>query len=179
MTGHKKGHTMGHIQDLRGCMKEIEELCKALKEKSLKSKQATFNRYYDDFCAAKDLYGWESVVRFINTETGDNLAVAAYKSMYKRAKKKVSVSAGNKKFTQPTKAAERQTDKALEQRGSIQENDKPDNLTTQEYLKVCFNSESIAKRAIDAGVSVDEIKGWNCPNQIRLGTTLSNYIRNK
>ncbi len=179
MTGHKTGHTMGHIQDLRGCMKEIEELCKALKEKSLKSKQATFNHYYDDFCAAKDLYGWESVVRFINAQTGDNLAVAAYKSMYKRAKKKVSVPAGNKKFTQLTKIAERQTGKALEQRGLIQENDNPDSLTLQEYLKVCFNSESIAKRAIDAGVSVDEIKIWNCPNQIRLGTTLSNYIRNK
>ena len=46
-----------------------------------------------------------------------------------------------------------------------------------DYLKVCFNSESIANRAIEAGVSMEEIRSWECPNQIRLGTRLSHFIR--
>lgn len=92
-------------------MKEIEELCEALKKKSFKSKQATFNHYYDNFCIAKNLYGWERVARFINSETGDNLATSAYKSMYKRAKKshekinnESEVVAKNSLLTQATKA---------------------------------------------------------------------------
>ena len=51
-----------------------------------------------------------------------------------------------------------------------------DNLA--DYLKVCFNVESIAKRAMEAGVSIEEIRSWECPNQIRLGTRLSHFIRN-
>jgi len=73
-------------------MKEIEQLCQALIEKRFKSKQVTFNYHYDDFCAAKGLYGWERVTRYINETTGADLAVAAYKSMLKRAQKKVESS---------------------------------------------------------------------------------------
>jgi DNA-binding transcriptional MerR regulator len=51
-----------------------------------------------------------------------------------------------------------------------------DNLA--DYLKVCFNSERIAKRAMEAGVSIEEIQSWQCPNQIRLGTRLSHYSQN-
>ncbi|WCH54188.1 hypothetical protein [Aeromonas salmonicida] len=71
-------------------MKEIEQLCQALIEKRFKSKQVTFNYHYDDFCAAKGLYGWERVTKYINEVTGADLAVAAYKSMLKRAKRKWS-----------------------------------------------------------------------------------------
>lgn len=168
---------MGHIQELRGCMKEIEELCKALKEKSLKSKQATFNHYYDDFCAAKDLYGWESVVRFINTETGDNLAVSAYKSMYKRAKKKVS--AENEQTVQPTKKSERKTDKAIEQHRPVQTHHSVDSVELKEYLNACFNNKKIAQDAIDNEVSVETIKSWGCANFVQLSTALGNHIRSK
>ncbi|WP_447836272.1 hypothetical protein [Aeromonas salmonicida] len=73
-------------------MKEIEQLCQALIEKRFKSKQVTFNYHYDDFCAAKGLYGWERVTKYINEVTGAELAVAAYKSMLKRAKKKTESS---------------------------------------------------------------------------------------
>ena len=73
-------------------MKEIEKLCQALIEKRFKSKQVTLNYHYDDFCTAKGLYGWERVTKYINEVTGADLAVAAYKSMLKRAKKKVESS---------------------------------------------------------------------------------------
>lgn len=54
-----------------------------------------------------------------------------------------------------------------------------ENALLPEYMKVCFGSERIAIRAIEAGVSVEEIKSWKCPNQINLGTRLSGYIQNK
>lgn len=173
MTGHKTGHTMGHIQDLRGCMKEIEELCKALKEKSLKSKQATFNRYYDDFCAAKDLYGWESVVKFINTETGDNLAVAAYKSMYKRAKKKVSIKHEPPATEQGAVANRNPATTTPKKAISL------DGIDQNSYLQACFNNKIIAQEAIDNEVSIETIKSWGCANFVQLSTALGNHIRSK
>jgi hypothetical protein len=97
--------------------------------------------------------------------------------MLNRAKNKVSE--GNKKAVQPTKKAERQTDKDIEQRRPVQTHEAVDSVALKEYLKVCFNSESIAKRAIEAQVSIEQINEWDCPNQVRLGTMLSNYIRNK
>ena len=54
-----------------------------------------------------------------------------------------------------------------------------DEITVADYMKVCFGSERIAKRAIEAGVSIEEIKSWKCPNQINLGTRLTNYIQTK
>ncbi|SUC49252.1 Uncharacterised protein [Plesiomonas shigelloides] len=91
-------------------MKEIEELCEALKKKRFKSKQTTFNHYYENFCAAKNLYGWERVTRFINSETGENLAISTYKCMYERTKKaqkkiknESEVVAKNSFLTQATK----------------------------------------------------------------------------
>lgn len=47
------------------------------------------------------------------------------------------------------------------------------------YLSVCFNNERLARRAIEGGVSIEQIKEWQCPNSIRLGTTLSNHLQNK
>ncbi|QMF95555.1 hypothetical protein HVY71_26120 (plasmid) [Citrobacter freundii] len=47
------------------------------------------------------------------------------------------------------------------------------------FIRACFGSERIAKRAIEAGVSIEEIKSWKCPNQINLGTRLTNYIQTK
>jgi hypothetical protein len=72
-------------------MKELEGLCRALKEGGFKSNQAAFNYYYDDFCKAKEILGWEKVIRFINNEVGKNLTINTYKSMFERAKKKRSI----------------------------------------------------------------------------------------
>lgn len=151
-------------------MKEIDALCQALREKKLKSKQAAFNYYYADFCAAKDLYGWEKVAKFINHETSDSLAVSAYKSMWKRAKKKVGQELGLPSKTTITE--HRKTKQATTT------NKYSNDAAFKEYVKACFNNESLAKRAINGKVSVSQIRAWNCPNQIRLGTTLSNYIMN-
>ena len=168
-------------------MKEIEQLCQALIEKRFKSKQVTFNYHYDDFCAAKGLYGWERVTKYINEVTGADLAVAAYKSMLKRAKKKVESS------PQPeTKSAVKKVTtnafSTIVKKEKLEHDNNPDldalldrlgaeAGTLADYLKVCFNSESIANRAIEAGVSIEEIRSWECPNQIRLGTRLSHFIR--
>jgi hypothetical protein len=106
-------------------MKEIEQLCLALIEKRFKSKQVTFNYHYDDFCAAKGLYGWERVTKYINEATGTDLAVAAYKSMLKRAKKKVEPS------PQPeTKAASKKGTKnafsTIVKKEKLEHNNNPD-----------------------------------------------------
>lgn len=154
-------------------MKEIEALCQALREKKLKSKQAAFNYYYADFCTAKDLYGWEKVAKFINHETNDSLAVSAYKSMWKRAKKKVGQ---EQEISAPSKTTITEHRKTAQTTTATSKSS--DDTALKEYLKVCFNNESIARRAINGKVAVSQIRAWNCPNQIRLGTTLSNYIMN-
>ena len=61
----------------------------------------------------------------------------------------------------------------------VRENESiPEDLLSQ-YKKVCFGVERLAIRALDADVSIETIKSWKCPNQVNLGTTLSNYIQNK
>jgi len=158
-------------------MKELDALCKTLKEGRLKSKQAAFNLHYDELCKAIGIYGWGNIANFINSCTEKNLTVKTYKNMLDRAKKKVSVS--NPKPAQPSSKPGRQTENPIEQRGSIQAHEADYSIVLNEYVRVCFNSESIAKRAIEAQVSIEQIKEWDCPNQVRLGTMLSNYIRNK
>lgn len=49
-----------------------------------------------------------------------------------------------------------------------------DDLLSQ-YMEVCYRQERIAKRAIEKGVPLEQIKEWNAPNKVRLGTLITNY----
>jgi hypothetical protein len=169
-------------------MIELNELCKTLKAGSLKSKQAVFNRHYGDVRKAIGIYGWRNIVSFINSYTGENLSIKTYKNMLDRAKKKVESS------PQPeTKAAGKKVTtnafSTIVKKEKLVHDNNPDldalldrlgaeSGDLSDYLKVCFNSEPIANRAREAGVSIEEIQSWECPNQIRLGTRLSHFIRN-
>lgn len=42
-------------------------------------------------------------------------------------------------------------------------------------MEVCYRQERIAKRAIEKGVPLEQIKEWNAPNKVRLGTLITNY----
>ncbi|WP_158782802.1 hypothetical protein [Pantoea sp. BAV 3049] len=153
----------------------LSPLCEAIRDKKQKSKQAAFNSFLPEILKAKKFYSWDQISIYINNETDSSLAVRAYKNMVLRAKKQhsqpESKNENNDKF-----APETPTIKQVE-KSSIDVDVEPQDLNN--YLRVCFNSERIAKRAIEAGVSIEEIKSWKCPNQINLGTKLSNHIQNK
>ena len=88
-----------------------------------------------------------------------------------------------KAIKQPARNAFRETQKKIQHDNNPDLDALLDRLGAEagdlaDYLKVCFNSESIANKAIEAGVSIEEIRSWECPNQIRLGTRLSHFIRN-
>ncbi len=157
-------------------MEELEGLCKALKEGGWKSKQAVFTYYYDDFCRAKARCGWESVVQYINDETGDNLTINTYKTMIRRVSKKSEASI--KKSVIEKK--ELGLGLAKNQGASTQKKALPlDGIDQNSYLQACFNNKIIAQEAIDNEVSIETIKSWGCANFVQLSTALGNHIRSK
>lgn len=158
-------------------MKELDNICKAINERSLKSKQAVFYRYYDDICLAKKLYSWEQITKYINENTDSELAMRAYKNMVQRAKNKNTGT-----VIKPQKTSSIGTEK-----GEIKSSHESVDVTKKnvsneifkEYLKVCFNKERIAKNAIDNDISIDIIREWGCPNFVQLNNAIGNYIRNR
>lgn len=151
----------------------LSPLCEAIREKKQKSKQAAFNNFLPKILEAKRFYSWEQISLYINNETDSSLAVRAYKNMVLRAKKQHS-QPEVKNVIKEKITTELATSKQV---GKVSIDVDAQDLNN--YLRVCFNSERIAKRAIEAGVSIEEIRSWKCPNQINLGTKLSNHIQNK
>lgn len=164
-------------------MKDLDDLlgslCVAIKDKKLKSKQAAFNLFLSEIGDAKSLYTLEQICECLNRNTGLSLSNDTYRTMIDRAKRKQSIQKGKPKSIKNPIGVEVAIDKkeSVTEKSSIDVDVDPQNLNN--YLRVCFNSERIAKRAIEAGVSIEEIKSWKCPNQINLGTKLSNHIQNK
>jgi len=150
----------------------LHQLCEAIRNKTTKSKQAAFDMFFADLTDAKKFYSWEQIADYINTSTGDKVAPAAYRNMLTRTKNRNGL----------TKQLRTHTDKDIKI-AAVNEDDKLANMIDSsdiaEYLAVCFNNERLASRAISGGVSIEQIKSWQCPNAIRLGTTLSNYLQNK
>lgn len=157
-------------------MKEIEDLCKALKHGGYKSKQAVFNHYIDDFCNAKDRYGWGNVVEFINKETGITLNIETYRSMFKRAKKKAAIK-NEVPVMERKKLGQVVADSQITKTNKT--TSPPDGIDFNSYLNVCFNNKIIAQDAINNGVSIETIKSWGCANFVQVSTALGNHIRNK
>lgn len=150
----------------------LHQLCEAIRNKKTKSKQAAFDMFFTDLTEAKKFYSWEQIADYINTSTGDKVAPAAYRNMLTRTKNKNGF----------TKSIKTHTDRHIESSTVHEDIEsvhvKNDNDIAK-YLVVCFNNERLASRAIAGGVSIEQIKSWQCPNAIRLGTTLSNYLQNK
>lgn len=157
-------------------MKELEDLCEAINRGEYKSKQTVFNHYLDDFCNAKDRYGWGRVVDFLNKETGVELNIETYRSMLKRAKKKVA--GKQKKPTMEQRAVEigakRSKASSINEKGSSS-----GEIDYNSYMNACFNNKLLAQRAIDSNVAVETIKSWGCANFVQVSNALGNYIRNK
>lgn len=124
------------------------------------------------------------IVAAINAnDVGFTITLATFKNTLHRLRKRQTQKAPTPKaITQPARNAFRERPKKIQHDNNPDLDALLDRLgaeagTLADYLKVCFNSESIANRAIEAGVSIEEIRSWECPNQIRLGTRLSHFIR--
>ena len=125
------------------------------------------------------------IVAAINAnDVGFTITLATFKNTQHRLRKRQTQQAPTPKaIKQPARNAFRETQKKIQHDNNPDLDALLDRLGAEagdlaDYLKVCFNSESIANRAIAAGVSIEEIQSWECPNQIRLGTRLSHFIRN-
>lgn len=150
----------------------LHRLCEAIKNKTTKSKQAAFDLFFSDITEAKKYYSWDQIADYINTSTNDNVAPAAYRNMLTRTKSKKSVSDDH--LTSASIEGKQQAKQENTESMHVRHYNDMDN-----YLAVCFNNERLATRAIEGGVSIDQIREWQCPNAIRLGTTLSNHLQNK
>ena len=124
------------------------------------------------------------IVAAINAnDVGFTITLATFKNTLHRLRRRQTQQVPTPKtITQPARNAFRETPKKIQHDNNPDLDALLDRLgaeagTLADYLKVCFNSESIANRAIAAGVSIEEIRSWECPNQIRLGTRLSHFIR--
>lgn len=150
----------------------LNRLGKLLSNKKIKSQQAAFNACHDDIKKAKDLFSWESIGDFLLKETGINFDKKKLWTMYSRAKK-----ANNEK--KENKINSQQNEKSVIQENNLEKKQTQKNADKlKEYLNACFNNERIADQAMNANISIETIKSWQSPNQIRLGNTLLNYIRN-
>ncbi|WP_049778720.1 hypothetical protein [Erwinia tasmaniensis] len=165
---------MKELQDL------LEPLADLLNQSGLKSKQAAFNRHYNDLVKAKEIASWESISNYLNELTGDHLTAKSINTLFHRAKAKVKKQLGQSRtvVTEPI-ALSRSGSNVESHLGTEVEEPKASNELLNQYLKVCFNNERIALRAIEGGVSIDTIGTWKSPNPVRLGNTLTNYISKK
>lgn len=150
----------------------LHRLCKAIKNKTTKSKQTAFDLFYSDITEAKKYYSWDQIADHINKSTGDNVAASAYRNMLTRTKNKKLIPGEHVPDIHPINKQQvsHENSESMPIKNASDMNS---------YLTVCFNNERLATRAIEGGVSIAQIKEWQCPNAIRLGTTLSNYLQNK
>lgn len=166
-----EGDKVKELQDL------LTPLADLLNQSGLKSKQAAFNRHYNDLVKAKEIAAWEAISTYLNNMTGDHLTAKSINVLFHRAKAKVDKQPGQLRsvVTEPT-ASSKSGSNAKSQLGTDGGEQKASNELLNKYLKVCFNNERIALRAIEGGVSIDTIETWKSPNAVRLGNTLTNYI---
>lgn len=147
--------------------KKLKPLADSL-QNSLTSKQHAFNSHKNivDDCKLNGINN-KLIVEAINSHLPESakMTLSYFKNLLNRAKTKTITASTKEKLTYHSK-----TDTELTSH-------QPENLA--DYLKVCFGAERLAIRAMNAGVSIETINSWNCPNQIRLGTILSNHIQNK
>ncbi|MHB9331398.1 hypothetical protein ACP3S7_28270 [Phytobacter ursingii] len=165
---------MKELQDL------LEPLASLLNQRGLKSKQAAFNRHYNELAKAKEIASWEAISTYLNELTGDHLTAKSINALFHRAKVKVDKKPVQTRTELNEPIAQlKQSSKIPYQAVTDEVEHKTPSELMNEYLKVCFNNERIALRAIEGGVSIDTIESWKLPNAVRLGNTLTNYISKK
>lgn len=160
---------------------ELFEMMKPLAESmrnSLASKQHAFNshRAAIDTCKANGISN-QLITDAINSHLDDveKITLTYFKNLLVRSNKNGQRTKDKVSVPQTSQLQVRDKDESSPKEiNSYQDSD-----TLSAYMKVCFGSERIASRAIEAEVSIDEIKSWKCPNQVNLGTRLSNHIQNK
>lgn len=169
-----EGDKVKELQDL------LEPLATLLNQRGLKSKQAAFNRHYIELAKAKEIASWEAISTYLNELTGDHLTAKSINALFHRAKAKVTKKPGQSRpvVIQPMTTL-KTVSNAESHLGSDEVVTKASDELLNQYLKVCFNNERIALRAIEGGISIDTIETWKSPNAVRLGNTLTNYISKK
>lgn len=160
---------------------ELFEMMKPLAESmrdSLASKQHAFNshRATIDICKTNGISN-QLITDAINSHLNDEerITLTYFKNLLVRSNKYVQRTKDKVSVSHTSKIQVRDKDESVH----TEINSYQDSDTLSAYMKVCYGSERIASRAIEAGVSIDEIKSWKCPNQVNLGTRLSNHIQNK
>lgn len=155
----------------------LEPLAALLNQSRLKSKQSAFNRHYTDLAKAKEIASWEAISTYLNEVTGDHLTAKSINALFHRAKAKIEKQSQHPRSVEMKPTVLSRSGSNVESQVGIDEvESKPLNELLQQYLKVCFNNERIALRAIESGISIDTIESWKSPNSVRLGNTLTNYI---
>jgi intergrase/recombinase len=160
---------------------ELYEMMTPLAESmrnSLASKQHAFNshRAIIETCKTNGISN-QLITDAINSHLndGEKITLAYFKNLLVRSNKNSQRTKDKVSVASTSQMQARDKDESRH----IQINSDQDSDALSAYMKVCFGSERIAGRAIEAGVSIDEIKSWKCPNQVNLGTRLSNHIQNK
>lgn len=165
-------------------MKELQDLLQPLvtllSQSGLKSKQAAFNRHFDDLARAKEIASWEAISNYINVQTDDHLTAKSINAIFHRAKAKNEKQLGRFMPVSPRPTSSLRSRREREsQKGSVDFESNVSDTLLKQYMQVCFNNERIALRAIEGGVSIDIIESWKSPNSVRLGNALTNYISKK
>lgn len=168
---------------------ELFEMMKPLADSlsnSLASKQHAFNSHRGAIdeckkCGISNQLITDAINAYLNED--DKISLSYFKNLLVRSKgKNKTAQSESTGVTTPTNGntfAKQESVKSTHSSDNKKEAPISENASLIDYMKVCFGSERIAIRAIEAGVSIDEIKSWNCPNRINLGTKLSNYIQIK
>lgn len=146
-------------------------------QNTLTSKQHAFNasRNIVDECKFNGINN-KLIVEAINSHLSDNekITLTYFKNLLARSKSKSDTTITKRTSESLSKDSLSASTKT---EASVQAIHSKDEIA--DYMKACFGAERLAIRAMEAGVSIDTIKSWKCPNQISLGTRLSNHIQNQ
>ncbi|TNV16122.1 hypothetical protein FH968_19990 [Buttiauxella sp. B2] len=157
----------------------LAKLADLLMSDTVKSQQAAFNLCFDELTEAKEIAGWSNISEYLKIKTGLVFEEKKLWTMYARAKAKSEKQSGRSKPVTIRATLPGRSSREADKNGSEElESNVSDELLKQ-YIKVCFNNERIALRAIEGGVSIDTIESWKSPNSVRLGNALTNYISKK
>lgn len=163
---------------------ELYETLKPLAEamqNTLASKQHVFTDHLDLVIKCKESgISNQMITEGINHHLNDDdkINLTYFKNLlhragYTRKEKRQKLPRKNTSPASSGKAAEPMNKIESEVITVVDEND------LNEYMKVCFHNERLARRAIEGSVSIAIIESWKAPNAQRLSTILTNYLLDK
>ncbi len=168
-----------NVNDIK---KTIEELASDINHE-LMNKQQAINKHWNLIESIKNNgIEYKAIYDILKTLTTKEITYEHFKKLIARARKrspKCVEDQPNNISVERVISREILSNKNNTEKKLVDSAKDVDEKTLPDYMKVCFGSERIAKRAIEANVSIEEIRSWKCPNQINLGTRLTNYIQTK